>query len=160
VLQQHEGLGRAGWGAVGIWGHVLPLAAWLLPAASKAPLQTQLFLAFPSPPLHPTPHSTFCGNTTFVYRIVDSTAPGATATATVTLVVTCPPATPPVAVDDVYSCPYGAPCSPPASPAGGILANDRSPTGGTLAVEAIVTQPAVGTLTFTSTGSFEFTPPR
>jgi hypothetical protein len=105
----------------------------------------------------------FCGNVSFVYSVIDSAAPGLNANATVTISVPCPPVTPtppPVAVDDEYTCNYGAPCSPPASPSGGILANDRSPGGGVLAVDAIVTQPVVGTLTFTSTGGFEFTPPR
>jgi hypothetical protein len=91
-----------------------------------------------------------------VYSVADSAAPGLTTDATVKISVPCPAATPPVAVDDVYSCPYGAPCSPPASPAGGILANDRSPTGGNLTVDAIVTQPPAGSVTFTPTGGFVF----
>jgi hypothetical protein len=93
---------------------------------------------------------------TFGYTISDTCIPGTgTATATVTLTYPSPGA--PVATDDAYTCTYGAPCGPTGP---GPLANDRSQTGCPINMSAIVTQPSVGSVTFTPNGQFTYTPPQ
>lgn len=71
--------------------------------------------------------------------------------------ITIPPATP-VATSDAYSCPYNTSCA--VGVVNGVLKNDHSDnTGANLTVVTGVTQqPANGSVSLATDGSFTFTP--
>jgi adhesin/invasin len=81
-------------------------------------------------------------------------ASGYTSVVSGSITVTPPPNQPPTASPDQYTTPVGATLTVPAP---GVLANDSDPDGGTLAATA-VDQPANGTLTLSSDGSFTYIP--
>jgi hypothetical protein len=91
---------------------------------------------------------------TFEYAISDTCVPG-TSKAKVTLIYPSPGG--PLASNDAYTCTYNAPCTPGGQP--DPLANDRSLTGCPINMSAI-TQPSVGSVTFTPNGQFTYTPPQ
>ena len=109
------------------------------------------------PPPHtltPTPFHTPNASGTFdlSYTVQDPVT-GQNTTAFVTITVPSPNA--PLARDDYYTCVAGQACSPPTS----VLANDTSPTGGTITFVGISSPPSPGgSLVFKPDGTFTFTP--
>jgi VCBS repeat-containing protein len=98
-----------------------------------------------------TPDDDFVGTDSFTYRANDGNADSAPATVTITVAERNDP---PVAVADSFSMVPGGTFT---SPATGVLANDTDEEGNPLtAVE--VTQPANGSVTLNTDGSFTYTP--
>ncbi len=96
------------------------------------------------------PNAGFVGVDSFTYH--DSDGNNTSNPATVTINVT--PTAPPVANNDAYSLVENTTLTVAAP---GVLANDVSPTGRPLAA-TVVTNPADGSLTFNSNGSFTYVP--
>ena len=99
-----------------------------------------------------TPAANYTGPDTFTYRANDGATNSNTATVSITVT---PVNSAPVAVNDSYSTPRNTPLS--VNAASGVLANDSDPDGNPLTT-ALASNPAHGTLTITSNGSFTYTP--
>lgn len=100
-----------------------------------------------------TPTTDFTGTDTFTYQVSDGTA---TATGTVTITVTGAVNNPPIAQGDSYNVNEDAPLS--ISVENGVLANDTDADAGTTLTAVVASQPAHGTLTMNTNGSFTYTP--
>ena len=103
------------------------------------------------------------GRATFTdLAIADATGPHTlifaassfTSVVSTSITVMPPPNQPPTASPDQYTTAVGTTLTVPAP---GVLANDSDPDGGTLTA-TVVDQPANGTLTLSSDGSFSYTP--
>lgn len=97
------------------------------------------------------PNANFNGTDTFTYRAIDSLG-GQSSLATVTISVT-PVADAPTAVNDLYFI-TGTSLSVTAP---GVLSNDTDVDGGPITA-TLATNPSRGTLTFSTDGSFLYTP--
>lgn len=95
------------------------------------------------------PPPSFVGTTTFTYRAVNSSGAGNVATVTISVV-----AVPPVTMPDAYSGTAGGTISIGAP---GVLANDQ-PNGGGALTAALVSSVTRGTLSFSPSGAFTYTP--
>jgi hypothetical protein len=95
-----------------------------------------------------TPNAGFQGSDTFTYHPASPVAQGTTAVVTLTV------GPPPAGVADNFSVVFNTPL---AVPAPGVLGNDNSHGAGALTA-ILLTGPSHGTLVFSSTGSFTYTP--
>ena len=89
---------------------------------------------------------------TFTYRVTD----GRDVSNTVTVTLTRQPNQPPVATDDSYQVPLSSPFTVPK--ASGVLANDSDNENNTI-IPTVVSQPAVGSVSLQTDGSFTYTFP-
>lgn len=96
-----------------------------------------------------SPAGGFIGTDSFTYKDNDGTQDGNVATATITV------DNAPLSADDTYTIPAGQSLIPPV--AQGVLANDFDADGDTLTA-LVVAQPAHGSLTLNTDGSFTYTP--
>ncbi len=101
-----------------------------------------------------TPNANYNGTDSFEYQACDNGQPKLCDTATVVVTVT-PVNDKPVAVDDRYVASEDATLTVVAP---GVLTNDSDVDGDTLTVSGVTKQPANGTLTLNTDGSFSYTP--
>ncbi|KAB7732922.1 tandem-95 repeat protein [Rudanella paleaurantiibacter] len=99
-----------------------------------------------------TPPVGFVGTTNFTYQVCDNGVPVLCTTATVYITVSDPLVQAPIARGDIANTNVNTPVS------GNVLTNDTDPQGGPLTA-SLLTQPAVGTVVLSPTGSFTYTPP-
>jgi VCBS repeat-containing protein len=99
-----------------------------------------------------TPITNYVGQDSFVYRVSDGTV--SSAGVTVNLTVSSAGNVPPVAVDDSFQANEDATLTINAP---GVLSNDTDLENGALTAQKL-SDPAHGTLTFNSNGSFTYTP--
>jgi VCBS repeat-containing protein len=127
-----------------------PQSLSITAAAVSQPVNGTLSLAADGSFVY-TPASGFSGTDSFTYTASDSNATSQPATVTITVNAS----TAPTAKADSFSVTEDAPFT--TNPGGGVLTNDTDPQNSTLTA-AVATQPIHGTLSFSSDGSFTYTP--